>query len=80
MNFVALTIMPDLFQPFWDHGIIKRALMQDKISASTVNIRTFAKGKHKAVDDRPYGGGCGMVMKPESLAEAIRASKKKKTG
>lgn len=72
MNFVALTIFPEMFQLFWDHGIIRRAIEQGIISASAVNIREFAAGRHQATDDRPYGGGNGMVMKPEPLAAAIR--------
>ena len=74
MNFVVLTIFPEMFGPFWDHGIIRRAIEQEKIFASTLNIRDFADDRHKVTDDRPYGGGSGMVMKPEPLAAAIRAA------
>jgi len=77
MNFIVLTIFPEMFKPFWAHGIIKRAIERNKISASTINIRDFAEGRHKITDDRPYGGGCGMVMKPEPLAGAIRLAQKK---
>jgi tRNA (guanine37-N1)-methyltransferase len=77
MNFIALTIFPEMFNPFWGHGIIRRAIEQNKIQASAIDIRTFAHGKHRVTDDRPYGGGCGMVMKPEPLAAAIRAAVKK---
>lgn len=77
MNFIVLTIFPEMFNPFWEHGIIKRAIDRNKILASTINIRDFAQGKHRMTDDRPYGGGCGMIMKPEPLAAAIRAASKK---
>lgn len=77
MNFIVLTIFPEMFQPFWEHGIIKRAIDSNKISSSAINIRDFAKDRHSITDDRPYGGGCGMIMKPEPLAGAIRAAKKK---
>jgi tRNA (guanine37-N1)-methyltransferase len=77
MDFIALTIFPDLFVPFWEHGIIKRAIDQKKIGVAAVNIRDFATDKHRVTDDRPYGGGCGMVMKAEPLAAAIRAAKRK---
>ena len=77
MEFTVLTIFPEMFDPFWDHGIIRRAIDQNKISASTLNIRDFAKDKHQVTDDRPYGGGSGMVMKPEPLAGAIRAANRK---
>jgi tRNA (guanine37-N1)-methyltransferase len=76
MDFIVLTIFPELFNPFWKHGIIKRAIDGNKIAASAINIRNFAKDKHRVTDDRPYGGGCGMVMKAEPLAGAIRAAKK----
>ena len=77
MNFIVLTIFPEMFNPFWEHGIIKRAIGRNKILASAINIRDFAEGKHRTTDDRPYGGGCGMIMKPEPLAGAIRAATKK---
>jgi tRNA (guanine37-N1)-methyltransferase len=72
MNFVALTIFPRMFDAFWGYGIIKRAIEKNKITASAVDIRDFAEGRHRVTDDRPYGGGSGMVMKPEPLAAAIR--------
>lgn len=75
MQFTVLTLFPELFAPFWDHGIIRRAIEGEIISAQAVNIRDYAAGRHKVTDDRPYGGGCGMVMKPEPLAAAIRAAK-----
>ena len=77
MKFVVLTIFPEMFDPFWDHGIIRRAIDQKKIFATTLNIRDFAEDKHQVTDDRPYGGGSGMVMKPEPLAGAIRAANRK---
>lgn len=77
MNFNVLTIFPEMFAPFWEHGIVKRAIDRDLISVSTINIRDFAKGRHRVTDDRPYGGGSGMVVKPEPLADAIRAAKRK---
>jgi len=80
MNFTVLTIFPEIFEPFWKYGIVGRAARQGKISVSTLNIRDFAKDRHRTTDDRPYGGGCGMVMKPEPLAAAIRAAKEKAPG
>ncbi len=74
MKFVVLTIFPEMFGPFWDHGIIRRAIEQEKIFVSTLNIRDYTKDRHRVTDDRPYGGGSGMVMKPEPLAAAIRAA------
>jgi tRNA (guanine37-N1)-methyltransferase len=77
MNFIALTIFPEMFGVFSGYGIIRKAIEEKKIFVSAINIRDFAQGKHRVTDDRPYGGGCGMVMKPEPLAGAIRAAKDK---
>lgn len=79
MKFFVLTIFPEMIDAFADHGIIRRAISRGQIDLETVNIRDFAQGKHRVTDDRPYGGGCGMVMKPEPLAAAIRAAKAKKS-
>jgi tRNA (guanine37-N1)-methyltransferase len=76
MHFVVLTIFPEMFESFWKHGIIRKAIDQLKITGSTINIRDYALDRHHVTDDRPYGGGSGMVMKPEPLAGAIRAAKK----
>ncbi|MBW2705584.1 MAG: tRNA (guanosine(37)-N1)-methyltransferase TrmD [Deltaproteobacteria bacterium] len=74
MNFVVLTIFPEMFDPFWAHGIIRKAIEEQKILTSAINIRDYAEDRHQVTDDRPYGGGSGMVMKPEPLAGAIRAA------
>ncbi len=76
MQFLVLSIFPEMFSSFWEHSIVKRAIAAKKIDVSTRNIRDFASGKHRVTDDRPYGGGAGMVMKPEPMANALRASKK----
>lgn len=80
MRFAVLTIFPEMCRPFFEHGIIRRAIESGKISASAVDIRDFTTDRHKTTDDRPYGGGCGMVMKPEPLAAAIRAAKASASG
>lgn len=80
MKYIVLTIFPEMFQSFWEHGIIRRAIEKSKISAHTCNIRDFAEGRHQVTDDTPYGGGSGMVMKPEPLAGAIRAAKESAPG
>ena len=76
MDFTVLTIFPEMVESFFDNGIIRRAIDKTLISCNSVNIRDFAEGKHKVTDDRPYGGGCGMVMKPEPIANAIRSVKR----
>lgn len=75
MRFHVLTIFPDLLSSPLHEGIIRRALQSGKIEICFTNIRDFAKGRHAMTDDRPFGGGEGMVMKPEPLAEAIRQAK-----
>lgn len=74
MQFVIATIFPEMFEAFWSHGIVGRALSSGIVESRCINIRDFAWDKHQMTDDRPYGGGCGMVMKPEPLAGAIRAA------
>jgi tRNA (guanine37-N1)-methyltransferase len=75
MRFCVLTIFPEMFDAFAGHGIMRRAVESGKIRLEPVNIRDFAEGRHKVTDDRPYGGGSGMVMKPEPLAAAIETAK-----
>jgi tRNA (guanine37-N1)-methyltransferase len=77
MHFTVLTIFPEMFDSFRAHGIIRRAIEGKKIVTSTINIRDYATDRHQMTDDRPYGGGSGMVMKPEPLAAAICAAKEK---
>lgn len=60
-----------MFSLLLEGGIVKRAIERQYISVDPIDIRHFAEDKHHTVDDRPYGGGCGMVMKPEPLARAI---------
>jgi tRNA (guanine37-N1)-methyltransferase len=75
MQVQVLTLFPAMFSAFWSHGMLRKAIEQASVTASTLNIRDFATDRHQVTDDRPYGGGCGMVMKPEPLAAAIRAAK-----
>jgi tRNA (guanine37-N1)-methyltransferase len=72
MRFDILTIFPELLESPLQEGIIRRAREDGAIEVSITNIRDFADDKHAMTDDRPYGGGEGMVMKPEPLAAAIR--------
>ena len=76
MKFFALTIFPELIQAFWETGIMRRAAAGGLIETRAIDIRDFASGRHRITDDRPYGGGCGMVMKPEPLAAAVEQAKK----
>ncbi|MGW8193624.1 MAG: tRNA (guanosine(37)-N1)-methyltransferase TrmD [Desulforhopalus sp.] len=76
MIFDILTIFPELLESPLKEGIIRRARIRRQIETHIVNLREFAEGPHAMTDDRPYGGGEGMVMKPEPLAAAVRARKK----
>lgn len=80
MRIAVLTIFPEMFQPFWENGIVRRAIVNRKIEAEAINIRAFATTRHQTTDDTPYGGGSGMVMKVEPLAGAIRAAREKIPG
>jgi tRNA (guanine37-N1)-methyltransferase len=77
MDFTVLTLFPEMFASLLAGGIIKRSVENKRISIETMDIRHFASNRHRTVDDRPYGGGCGMVMKPEPLAGAIRHAKER---
>jgi tRNA (guanine37-N1)-methyltransferase len=80
MKVIVLSIFPEMFKPFWENGIVRRAIESGKISAEAVNIRAFASGRHQTTDDTPYGGGSGMVMKVGPLAAAIRSARGKVPG
>ena len=73
MKYTILSLFPEYFKSPFDVSIIKRAIDQQIISIDLVDIRDFATDKHKTVDDRAYGGGPGMVLKPGPLVDAIRS-------
>lgn len=75
MIFDILTIFPDLLESPLQEGIIRRARLKKQISTHIVNLRDYAEGPHAMTDDRPFGGGEGMVMKPEPLAAAVKERK-----
>lgn len=75
MNFTVVTIFPGMLDAFASHGIVRRAVESGRITIGAIDIRDFAEGRHRVTDDRPYGGGSGMVMKPEPLAGAIRCAR-----
>ena len=75
MDFTVLTLFPELIKAFFQHGMIARGIENNLITGHCINIRDFSTDRHKTVDDRPYGGGSGMVMKPEPLQAAILCAK-----
>jgi tRNA (guanine37-N1)-methyltransferase len=76
MKITIITLFPEMFQGFLTESIIKRAQEKGAVEISCVNPRDFAVDSHGTVDDRPYGGGAGMVLMAEPLVKAIRSAKK----
>ena len=72
MKYDILTLFPEMFEPL-KHSIIERASRQKLIDINLVNIRDFSKDKHKKVDDTPYGGGAGMVMRADVVYDAYKS-------
>ena len=73
MKIDVLTIFPEFFGLVFDFGIIRRAKLADIVEINVHDIREFATDKHRMVDDRPFGGGDGMVLKPEPIFAAIES-------
>jgi tRNA (guanine37-N1)-methyltransferase len=73
MRFDLITIFPEFFQGFLSHGVLRRAITAGLVQVGVHDLRTFTHDRHRTVDDRPFGGGEGMVLKPEPLAEAIES-------
>lgn len=75
MRFDVVTLFPDLFAPFLAAGVTRRAYEGGQVDVRTWNLRDFAEGNYRRVDDRPFGGGPGMVMLAEPLARCLAAVK-----
>lgn len=73
MRFDLVTIFPEFFDGPLDHGILRRAREAGLVQIHVQDLREFTKDRHKTVDDRPFGGGEGMVLKPEPLFEAVES-------
>jgi tRNA (guanine37-N1)-methyltransferase len=74
MKFDVLTLFPEMFNPLKE-SIIGKAVEKDLININLINIRDFSKDKHKNVDDTPYGGGAGMVIRPDVVYDAYQSVK-----
>ncbi|TXH67515.1 MAG: tRNA (guanosine(37)-N1)-methyltransferase TrmD [Thiothrix sp.] len=80
MQFAVLTLFPELVQSVTQHGIVRRAIEQQAVKVSCYNPRDYTLDVHRTVDDRPYGGGPGMVMKSDCLLRAIRDVQQRHSG
>ena len=76
MNFYIITLFPEMFTGPLSESILKRAQKNKKINIELIQLRDFAKDKHNTVDDTPYGGGAGMVLKVDVMEKAIDYAKK----
>ena len=73
MQFEILTIFPEMFRSFFEHGVVSRAQKNGLLTIGVQDLRAFTHDRHRTVDDRPFGGGEGMVLKAEPLAEGLTA-------
>ncbi|MGA2061830.1 MAG: tRNA (guanosine(37)-N1)-methyltransferase TrmD [Thermoguttaceae bacterium] len=73
MRFDVLTLFPDIFQGYLGQSLLNKAIQAGLVEVRLHNIRDWSKGKHNTVDDRPFGGGPGMVMKVEPVVESVEA-------
>ena len=78
MKFDVLTLFPEMFEPM-KQSVIGRAIQKNLLEINLVNIRDFSKDKHKKVDDTVYGGGAGMLMKPDVVYDAFKSVKSEKS-
>jgi len=80
MRFSILTIFPEILSEYIKHGLVSKAIEKQLIKVDIYNLRDFADNKHNKVDDRPFGGGAGMVMKPAPFFNGIEKIKKAQDG
>lgn len=78
MQFDIITIFPEIFDSYFQESIIHRAIKKGLIKVKTHNLREYTQDRHHIVDDKPYGGGIGMVMKVEPIYKAVSTIKSKK--
>jgi tRNA (guanine37-N1)-methyltransferase len=77
MHIALVSLFPEMFDAVSDHGVTGRAVKQGKVEISHTNPRDYTTDRHRTVDDRPYGGGPGMLMKIDPLQQAIAAARGK---
>ncbi|MED4015361.1 MULTISPECIES: tRNA (guanosine(37)-N1)-methyltransferase TrmD [Sutcliffiella] len=79
MKIDVLTLFPEMFQPVFQTSILKKAAEKEAVQYRVINFRDYSSNKHKTVDDYPYGGGAGMVLKPQPVFDAIEDLTKEET-
>jgi len=77
MRFDIITIFPEVFNPYFDQSIIGRARNKKLVKINLTDLRDYTTDRHKSVDDRPYGGGAGMVLMTEPIYKAVKYIKRK---
>jgi len=80
MRFDVLTLFPDIFQGYLGQSLLKRAIDAGLVEVKLHNIRDWARDKHNSVDDRPFGGGPGMVLKVEPVVECVESVRRQEPG
>src|SRR6266849_3668384 len=80
MRFDVVTIFPAMFDPVFEHGVVGRGIDRGVVELHTHDLRDFTHDRHRQVDDMPFGGGPGMVMKPEPVIEAVESIRRENTG
>ncbi len=75
IRYSAISLFPEMFSAITQQGVVGRAIKNGKVSVDLINPRDFTSDRHRTVDDRPYGGGPGMLMKIEPLEKAINSAK-----
>ena len=78
MQFDIITLFPDIIKTYCDLGIVGRACKEERIKVNTVDLRQFGLGRHKQVDDLPYGGGVGLIFMVEPLFNTLNSIERKK--
>src|SRR3989344_4579544 len=73
MKISVITLFPEVFEPILNSSILKRAQKKGLVEFELINLRGFGDGIHQIVDDKPYGGGVGMVLKADILTKALKS-------
>ena len=76
MKFDIITLFPDYFTSPLNESLVKKAITNKILDITTIDLRDYSELPHKQVDDSPYGGGAGMILKPDILAKAVKATKR----